>query len=209
MRQRAELITQEDVEREMPREEGGRLLSVGRFCEAKKICWIHTDYSVVDVNVEQELPVWSAFDHVMSISPDVTKTFVQVFPSLNDKIVEMENILSPTFVRNRSNEFDAMPELASWHGVNCKVVNILSIGRFCTQKNFDNVPRICRQVNYLLTKSKTKNNEKIEVKWFLIGYGGDEELIRKKIAEAGGEKNVKFIESIKKNEKPPIQIKNR
>ena len=77
----------------------------------KKICWIHTDYTRIDINVEQELLVWSAYDHVMSISPDVTKTFLQVFPSLKDKIVEMENILSPTFVRSRAEDFDASEEL--------------------------------------------------------------------------------------------------
>lgn len=149
----------------------------------KKICWIHTDYSVVDVNVEQELPVWSAYDHVMSISPDVTKTFVQVFPSLKNIIVEMENILSPSFVRSRSNEFDAMPELAKWWGD----VNILSIGRFCYQKNFENVPDICRRINADLNHNGDK---KFSVKWFLIGYGGDEELVRQKIKEAGMEEYV-------------------
>ena len=71
----------------------------------KKICWIHTDYTRIDINVEQELPVWNAYDHIISISPDVTKTFLQVFPSLSNKIVEMENILSPEFVRKRSEEF--------------------------------------------------------------------------------------------------------
>ena len=76
----------------------------------KKICWIHTDYSVVDVNVKKELPVWSAFDHVVSISDDVTKTFLQTFPSLEDKIVLIENILSPAFVRKRAEEFDASNE---------------------------------------------------------------------------------------------------
>ena len=70
----------------------------------KKVCWIHTDYTRIDVNAELELPVWSAYDHVISISEDVTKTFLQVFPSLKDKIVEIENILSPEFVRGRSNE---------------------------------------------------------------------------------------------------------
>ena len=70
----------------------------------KKICWIHTDYTRIDVNAELELPVWSSYDHVISISEDVTKTFLQVFPSLKDKIVEIENILSPEFVRGRSNE---------------------------------------------------------------------------------------------------------
>ncbi len=80
----------------------------------KKACWIHTDYSVVDVNVEDELPVWDAFDYVISISDDVTKTFLQTFPSLKSKIVLMENILSPTFVRQRAEEFDALHELAKY-----------------------------------------------------------------------------------------------
>ena len=82
----------------------------------KKICWIHTDYSVVDINAELELPVWSAFDNVVSISPDVTRTFLQVFPSLKDKIIEIENILSPAFVRGRADEFDALSELARYNG---------------------------------------------------------------------------------------------
>ena len=80
----------------------------------KKACWIHTDYSVVDVNVKDELPVWSAFDYIMSISDDVTKTFLQTFPTLESKIVLMENILSPTFVRQRAEEFDALSEFEKY-----------------------------------------------------------------------------------------------
>lgn len=80
----------------------------------KKACWIHTDYSVVDVNAKYELPIWSAFDYIMSISDDVTKTFLQTFPSLKSKIVLLENILSPTFVRQRADEFDASSELKKY-----------------------------------------------------------------------------------------------
>ena len=80
----------------------------------KKACWIHTDYSVVDVNVKDELPVWAAFDNVISISDDVTKTFLQTFPSLKSKIVLIENILSPTFVHQRADEFDASSEFKKY-----------------------------------------------------------------------------------------------
>lgn len=80
----------------------------------KKACWIHTDYSIVDVNAEEELPVWDAFDYVMSISDDVTKSFLHTFPTLESKIVLMENILSPTFVRQRAEEFNALSELMQY-----------------------------------------------------------------------------------------------
>lgn len=139
----------------------------------KKICWIHTDYTRVDVNAELELPVWASYDHVMSISPDVTRTFLQVFPSLEGKIVEMENILPTDFVRCRAEEFDAGEELLR------DGVKILSIGRFSEAKNFDNVPDICRRVL----------ESGIDLRWFLIGYG-DEETIRRKIQETGMEQHV-------------------
>lgn len=153
----------------------------------KKICWIHTDYTRIDINVEQELPVWDAYDYIISISPDVTKTFLQIFPSLSNKIVEMENILSPEFVRKRSSELNVSAEMAKSNNT----ITLLSVGRFCEAKNYDNVPDICQRIN---SKFKFQNSSavasgasgaKLRVKWFLIGFGGDEELISRKIAEAG------------------------
>ena len=136
----------------------------------KKICWIHTDYTRIDVNAELELPVWDSYDNVMSISPDVTKTFLQVFPSLKNKIVEMENILSADFIRKRADEFDASAELVG------DGVKILSVGRFCEAKNYDNVPDICRRIR----------EQDINLHWYLIGYG-DDSLIRQRIQETGME----------------------
>lgn len=198
----------------------------------KKICWIHTDYTRIDINVEQELPVWDAYDHIISISPDVTKTFLQVFPSLSNKIVGMENILSPEFVRKRSeefqvefnanvnantNEFSALNvRLSSKESKNVNdnnnssVINLLSVGRFCEAKNYDNVPDICQRIN---SKFKFQNSSavasgasgaKLRVKWFLIGFGGDEELIRRKIAEAGMQDHV-IILGKKSNPYPYIK----
>lgn len=162
----------------------------------KRICWIHTDYTRIDINVEQELPVWDAYDHIISISPDVTKTFLQVFPSLSNKIVEMENILSPEFVRKRSSELDVSAEMAKSNNT----INLLSVGRFCEAKNYDNVPEICKKIN---TKLSTLNS-KLSIRWFLIGFGGDEELIRRKIAEAGMQDNV-IILGKKSNPYPYIK----
>lgn len=143
----------------------------------KKICWIHTDYSVVDVNAELELPIWATFDHVVSISDDVTKTFLQTFPSLESKIIKIENILSPGFVRRRAGELDVSAEMSK----SDKTINLLSIGRYCYQKNFENIPYICKKINTKLLSL----NSKLSIRWFLIGFGGDKELIRRKIAEAG------------------------
>ena len=143
----------------------------------KRIAWIHTDYTKIWVDADDELPVWSKYDYIASISPDVTKTFLQTFPTLanTNKIVEIENILSPAFVRRRADIEDVEGELNKYGGV-----KLLSIGRFSEAKNYDNVPDICRRMV----------KEGVDVKWFIIGYGGDEQLIRRKIEEAGMQEHV-------------------
>lgn len=143
----------------------------------KRIAWIHTDYTKIWVDANDELPVWSKYDYIASISPDVTKTFLQTFPSLanTNKTVEIENILSPAFVRRRADIEDVEGELNKYGGV-----KLLSIGRFSEAKNYDNVPDICRRMV----------KEGVDVKWFIIGFGGDEQLIRRKIEEAGMQEHV-------------------
>lgn len=143
----------------------------------KKIAWIHTDYSYIDIDVEKELPVWSSFDYIASISEAVTGSFTSRFPSLKSKIVEIENILSPVFVRNRAKE----TEIEFSHENNR--INLLSIGRFCEAKNFDNVPDILRRIR----------ETGINAYWHIIGFGGDLDLIRQKIAEANMEQYVVLL----------------
>lgn len=89
------------------------------------------------------------------------------FPELKSKIVLIENILSKTFIEEQSNAFDVSNEMPA------DSIKLLSIGRFCEAKNFDNVPEIAS-----LIKAKG-----VDFKWYLIGYGSDEELIRTKISE--------------------------
>lgn len=142
----------------------------------KKIAWIHTDYTRVWVDAEEELKVWQKYDYVASISNDVTRTFLQVFPSLAPKIVEIENILSPSFVRKRAELQDVDKEIRQEGAI-----TLLSVGRFSDAKNYDNVPDICKHLI---------NETKLNIKWYIIGYGGNEALIRQKIKEAGLEEHV-------------------
>ena len=150
----------------------------------KKIAWIHTDYSTIHVNAEKELKIWGQFDYIASISPDCTRSFLKTFPSLKDKIIEIENILSSEFVRQQA---QGLPRPFPMEGgqrekeESGETVNLLSVGRFCHAKNYDNVPDIARRV---VEAGYT------DLRWYLIGFGGDEPLIRQKIAEAGMQEHV-------------------
>ena len=141
----------------------------------KKIAWIHTDYSTIHVNAEKELPVWAGYDHIISISTDCTRSFLQIFPSLEDKIIEIENILSSELVRQQADLFDVGDEMS------CSGMKLLSVGRYTSAKNYDNVPDIARRMVAAGFK---------DFCWYIIGFGGEEDLIRRRIEETGMQDHV-------------------
>ena len=169
----------------------------------KKLAWIHTDYSIIHVDVKKELPVWSAYDKIFAVSEGVKETFIKTFPSLSFKVDVYENILSETFIREQANigleqaraEMQCSMNSTNQPMVNvqCSMVNLLSVGRFAKAKNFDNVPFICKRME----------EKGLKFKWYLIGFGGDETLIRKNIKEAGMQ-NVCIILGKKENPYPYI-----
>lgn len=140
----------------------------------KKIAWIHTDYSQVPVNVDSEKKMWGAYDCIAAISDAVARSFSGTFPELQEKIVLIRNILPEKLVRRQARE--KQEDMFRHEGE----IILLSVGRFSYAKNFDNVPWICREIR----------KSGLNVKWYLIGYGGDEGIIRQNITKAGMEDHV-------------------
>ena len=94
------------------------------------------------MNHDKELPIWNGFDYVASISDDCTKTFLQTFPELEDKIVLIENILSPVFVRQQATLEDVSDEIPQNEGE----TTILTIARFSPPKKIEGIPHICAEM---------------------------------------------------------------
>ncbi|MFC4283021.1 glycosyltransferase [Catenibacterium sp. GCM10023432] len=138
----------------------------------KKIAWIHTDYGHIQSDIKSQLNMWKNYDYIASISNDVTINFLNIFPSLKDKIIEIPNVLPIKLINEQSVAFDVNKEM-----LDDGSIKLLSIGRYCEAKNFDNVPFICKKILELGLK----------VKWYIIGYGGDEERIKKSIKECNME----------------------
>ena len=139
----------------------------------KYAAWIHTDYTALSLDRTAELAMWGKYDAICGVSEQASKGFQTAFPELAGKVQTIENILPRELICRQAEESQA--DMPSEEGI-----VLLSVGRFCDAKNFDNVPDICRR---LMTVG-------LDVKWYLIGYGGDEPLIRQKIAEAGMEDRV-------------------
>lgn len=155
----------------------------------KKVAWIHTDYTAVSVDIESQLAMWSVYDNIASISDKAAEAFIEVFPTLKDKVITIRNILPQKYINRLTNEFTVEGEM-----LNDGSIKLLSIGRFCVAKNFDNVPEICKMIR----------KQGLDVKWYLIGFGGDEQLIKNKISEFHMEDHV-IILGKKENPYPYIK----
>ena len=154
----------------------------------KKIAWIHTDYAFVEVDRQSQLKMWERYDNIISISDDVTKSFVKTFPSLKEKIVMIENIMPMKYMQELANAFSAEEEMPQ------NSISLLTIGRFSPQKKMDEIPQICKRIR----------ESGVDAKWYLIGFGGDEALIRQRISEAGAED---YVIILGKKENPYPYIK--
>ncbi len=130
-----------------------------------KIAWIHTDFTRIEANKARDKSIWEKFNKIAAVSDECRKVFLSVYPSLNNKVVTIENILNAEFIRRQADEF--IPEDIKDNGD----IKLLSIGRFCHAKAFDFAADVCR----LLI------DREIYLKWYIIGFGNDEEYIRDKI----------------------------
>ena len=153
----------------------------------KKVCWIHTDYSVTHQDTDFCFNMWNSFDNIVAVSKDCKTAFELSYPTLADKVIVIENTLSKHYVENESKSFNVEKE--------DECISILSIGRFCVAKNFVNVPHILKGIR----------NYGINARWYLIGYGEQEEAIKKEIINSGMEETVVLLG---KKENPYHYIKN-
>lgn len=151
----------------------------------KKIAWVHTDYTSVPVNRKSESVMWGAYDTIVAISNAAANAFRKTFIDIKSHIIVIENILPQRLIERQAEEKCELSD---------SCFKILSIGRFCIAKNFDNVPDICRRLIEM----------GVDVKWYLIGFGNDEELIRQKISENKMENRV-IILGKKSNPYPYIK----
>ncbi len=155
----------------------------------KRIAWIHTDYRKVQVDKKSQLSMWSKYDYIVSISDDVTDSFLKTFPSLKSKIILIENIMPMKYMYNLINDNKIEDKI-----FDDESIRLLSIGRFSPAKKFDEIPELC----------KLLRDAGLNVKWYLIGFGGDESLIRQRIREMGMQE---YVLILGKKENPYPYIK--
>lgn len=143
-------------------------LVADRIKANKKVAWIHTDYSKLEIDNQIDLEMWNKFDYIAAVSEDCCKSFLVMYPSLKEKVFVLENITSPIFIANMSREITPFSEIADNH------LKILSVGRLSYVKGFDLAVKALR-----LLHDKGLTN----IKWYVVGYGGYEQELKKLITQ--------------------------
>jgi glycosyltransferase involved in cell wall biosynthesis len=157
---------------------------------AKKIAWIHTDYSELEIDNKIDLAVWNKFDYIASISDACTIAFLNKYPSLQDKIILVENITSPMFIKKMAEDPISLNDRSE------ESFNIVSVGRLSYVKGFDMAVKALR-----LLHDKGLTN----IKWLVVGYGGYETELKELIAAKNLEDSFILLGK-KKNPYPYIKV---
>lgn len=134
----------------------------------RKIAWIHTDYSTIETDIDMDLKMWNKFDYIIAVSEDCKNAFLKKYPSLKEKVKVMENITSPNFIRKMTEE-DIEEDIKKDDSF-----KLVSVARLSHAKGIDNAVKALK-----LLHDRGLTN----IKWYVVGYGGDEEMIRKIIKE--------------------------
>jgi glycosyltransferase involved in cell wall biosynthesis len=131
-----------------------------------KIAWIHTDFSTVDTDEELDMKMWSKFNYIMAVSSECRNAFLNKYPALKEKVIVLENITSPDFVNTLASENIDNPLIDDSR------FKVLTVARLSYAKGIDNAVKALRML-------KDRGYE--DISWYVVGYGGDEEMLKELI----------------------------
>ena len=153
-----------------------------------KVGWIHTDYTNAGEILEVLEKDYARMDYIAAVSDQCAETFNSIFPNLKNRVITIENV-SRDYINKEANRYDVSDEMLLDGSI-----KLLTVGRFSYPKKMEEIPEICRRIR----------ESGLNVKWYLIGFGKEEQLIRQKIREENMEK---YVVILGKKENPYPYIK--
>ncbi|MBD1378858.1 glycosyltransferase [Metabacillus arenae] len=135
----------------------------------KKIAWIHTDYSTIETDINLDLRMWNKFDYIAAVSEACKSSFLKKYGELENKVIVIENITSPEFIREMAKEKVDNPMMKD------NRFKIVTVARLSHAKGIDNAVKALK---------KLKEKGYYDIAWYVVGYGGDEAMIKDLIKES-------------------------
>ena len=142
----------------------------------KKIGWIHTDLEALKLDFTFEKKYFDKLDYLVTVSEGLKERLIHKLPSLESKVVAIENINSKKTILHLAEE---EPQVI----LDKSIFNIIFVGRLVKEKGlFMAIDAI-----HLLKK----NN--LNIKFYLVGKGNIESELKAYALEKGVEQEVVFL----------------
>lgn len=132
----------------------------------RNIAWLHFDYANPPREDALYEPCFARCDAVVTVSESIDAALREALPSVAERCVSMENIISGRLIRTEALKGETFPD------VGYKGKRILSVCRLSYQKGVD----------FIIPVLSRLRKEGIECRWYIIGDG--EESERSKLIEA-------------------------
>ena len=186
-----------DVHYDLIVDYGGQQLlyyMVNKLSAIKKVSFFHSDYSKWSFYYNADKKYYPIVDHIFTISQTCVDSLKHFFPNCADRISIMENISSPTIIRQQSlesiGEFKVQVDQMKANGNTI----LCTIGHICRGKGFD----------FAIEASDILKRNGINFKWIFIGKVLEEDLL-KLIADNGLDDNILLV-GIQSNPYPYIGL---
>ena len=140
----------------------------------KKIGWIHTDYSNMKIDYKKDYKTLNKLDYIVSVSENCKEAFDRTQSNLKNKSITLENIVSSELIKDLGNK-----DIEEKDIFNNEHLKILTVARLHPEKGVDRVVEVCKKL-----KADGKN-----FKWYVVGFGSQEEELKIRAKEIGLENN--------------------
>lgn len=155
----------------------------------RKIGWVHIDYDKLGMDPVFDSPYFDALSSIVTVSEECANIFVKRFPTQENKVKVIYNIVSPTMIHEMANK-----PIESELKKKSNEINLLTIGRLHYQKGLELAIDACK---ILVEKG-------YNIKWYVIGEG-DERSKLTQLIEKKGIKNHFFLLGLKANPYPYLK----
>lgn len=140
----------------------------------KKIGWIHTDYSNMKIDYKKDYKTLNKLDYIVSVSENCKEAFDRIQPNLKNKSITLENIVSSDLIKDLGNK-----DIEEKDILNNEYFKILTVARLHPEKGIDRVVEVCKKLKA----------DGINFKWYVVGFGAQEEELKLRAKELGLENN--------------------
>lgn len=152
--------------------EGGSTYYVAEHVKAKKkAAFIHIDYESSGYTKAMDRNCFDKIDRIFTVSDEVKKHFLNVYPKYQDKVMVFHNIINQDEIRKKAEEGTGFED--HFDGV-----RLLTVGRLTYQKAYD----------IAIDAMKLIKDRGYKVRWYILGEGSERPTLEKKVKELGLEK---------------------